>query len=181
MQEATTSSIISKYGEEERRRTRAKDTSMAREDSLGRPQMNAVAPVAGRFISAVRRRILVVRIAESIAISTAVASTAGLLVLPILWWRGQSALPLAEVMLAAGSFFGLIRGISRRPSRFEAAIEADSQLDLHDLLGTVVLLDKQPSGLAWQTTVAAYADDRCKLLSPSAIIVNRIGLRAGLA
>ena len=39
MQGATTSSIVSKYGEEERRRTRAKDTSMAREDSSDRPPM----------------------------------------------------------------------------------------------------------------------------------------------
>jgi hypothetical protein len=139
--------------------------------------MDPIAPVAGRFTSAVRRRILVVRIAESIAISTAVASTAGLMVLPILWWRGQSALPLAEVMLGAGCLFGLIRGISRRPSRLQAAIEADTQLGLHDLLGTVVLLDKGQSGLAWQTTIAAFADERCRSLSPSTIIVNRIGLR----
>jgi hypothetical protein len=34
---AKTSSVVRKYGEEERRRTRAKDTSMAREDSSGRP------------------------------------------------------------------------------------------------------------------------------------------------
>ena len=37
VQGATTSSIVRKYGEEERRRTRAKDTSMAREDSSDRP------------------------------------------------------------------------------------------------------------------------------------------------
>jgi hypothetical protein len=45
VQGATTSSIVGKYGEEERRgstelaevRTRAKDTSMAREDSSRRP------------------------------------------------------------------------------------------------------------------------------------------------
>jgi hypothetical protein len=139
--------------------------------------MDPIAPVAGRFISAVRRRILVVRIAESIAVSTAIASATGLMVLPILWWRGQSALPLAEAMLVAACVFGLIRGISRRPSRLQAAIEADTQLGLHDLLGTVVLLDRGQSGLVWQTTVAAFADDRCRSLSPSAIIINRIGLR----
>ena len=139
--------------------------------------MDPIAPVAGRFIAAVRRRILVVRIAESIAVSVTVASAAGLTLLPILWWRGQSAVPLAEALLAAGCFFGLIWGVSRRPSRLQAAIEADTQLGLHDLLGTVILLDKSQSGLAWQATIAAFADDRCRSLSPSAIIVNRIGLR----
>ena len=120
---------------------------------------------------------MVVRIAESVAVSTAIASAAGLMVVPILWWRGQSALPLACGMPAVGCLLGLIRGISRRPSRLHAAIEADTQLGLDDLLGTVVLLDKGQSGLAWQKTVAAFADDRCRSLSPSAIIVNRIGLR----
>jgi hypothetical protein len=139
--------------------------------------MNPVAPVAGRFISAVRRRILLVQIAESIAISIAVASAIGLAVLPILWWRGQSAVPLAIAMLATGCFFGLIWGISRRPSLLEAAIEADTQLNLHDLLGTVMQIDKNPSTLAWQTTIAAFADNRCRTLHPSAIIVSRMGLR----
>lgn len=139
--------------------------------------MDPIAPVAGRFISAVRRRILLVRIGESIAISVGVASAAGLMVLPILWWRGQAALPLAAVMLTAGSVLGVFWGISRRPSRLEAAIEADTQLALDDLLGTVMLLGKGPTSVDWQRTVAAFADDRCRSLHPSEIIVNRIGLR----
>lgn len=137
--------------------------------------MDPIAPVAGRFISAVRRRILIIRIAESIAISMSVASALGLAVVPILWWRGETALPLAVVMLGAGCFLGMIWGISRRPSRLGAAVEADRQLGLDDLLGTIVLFDKSGSG--WDQAVAAFADERCRVLNPSAVIVNRIGLR----
>ena len=120
---------------------------------------------------------MLVRIAESIAISTAVASAVGLAVLPVLWWRGQSSMPLALAMLGAGCCFGLILGISRKPSRLQAAIEADKQLGLNDLLGTVMLLTQSQSGLAWQATVAAIADDRCRSLNPSAVFVSRIDLR----
>ena len=44
--------------------------------------MNSYAPVTGNFISAVWRRIVMVRIAESIAIATAIASAAD--------WYGES-------------------------------------------------------------------------------------------
>jgi hypothetical protein len=37
MQGATTKRIVTKYGEEERRHTRPKDASMARDDSSDRP------------------------------------------------------------------------------------------------------------------------------------------------
>jgi hypothetical protein len=143
----------------------------------GKSEMEPFAPVARKFISAVWRRIVFVRIAESMAISAAVASAAGLAIVPILWWRGESAFSLAIGMLGLGCFFGAIWGISRRPTRLQAAIEADSQLGLHDLLGTVVLFDKSETRSPWENSIAAFADEHCRTLRPSAIIVNRIGLR----
>lgn len=139
--------------------------------------MNSYAPVTRKFISAVRRRIILVRIAESIAISISIASAAGLTLIPILWWRGQSALPLAFAMLLLGGISGLIWGISRRPTRFQAAVEADRQLNLHDLLGTVYLLTNRPSD-PWQESLAIISEAQCRSLRPSAVIVNRLGLRA---
>ncbi len=79
------------------------------------PAVNSFAPVTGKFISAVWRRIVLIRIAESIAIAIAIASAAGLTLIPILWWQGQSALPLAFALLLLGAISGLIWGISRRP------------------------------------------------------------------
>jgi hypothetical protein len=139
--------------------------------------VNSYAPVTGKFISAVWRRIILVRIAESIAISISVASAAGFALIPILWWQRQSALPLAFAMLLLGAISGLIWGISRRPTRFQAALEADRQLNLHDLLGTIYLLTDRPPD-PWQESLAIISDTQCRSLRPSSVIVNRLGLRA---
>ncbi|MGD0463785.1 MAG: hypothetical protein ABSB74_14960 [Tepidisphaeraceae bacterium] len=141
--------------------------------------MPSYAPDTRKFISAVWRRIVVVRIAESIAIATAAASAAGLALIPILWLRGQSALPLALAMLLLGGISGGVWGISRRPTRFQAAVEADRQLNLQDLLGTVHLLSREnAAGDPWRDAIACVSDERCRCLRPSAVVVNRLGLRA---
>lgn len=120
-----------------------------------------------------------VRIAESIAIATAIASAAGLALTPILWWRGETALPLAIAMLILGGISGLVWGISRRPTRFQAAVEADRQLNLHDLLGTVHLLSgERTADDGWKEAIAFISDSRCLSLRPSSVVVNRLGLRA---
>lgn len=139
--------------------------------------MNPYAPVTRKFITAVWRRILIVRIAESIAISISVASAVGLALIPILWWQRQSAMPLAFALLPLGAAAGLIWGISRRPTRFQAALEADRQLNLHDLLGTIHLLANHPSD-PWRESLATISDNQCRALHPSAVIVNRLGLRS---
>jgi hypothetical protein len=73
----------------------------------------------------------------------------------------------------------LIWGISRRPTRFQAAVEADRQLDLNDLLGTVLLLGRDDRSTdAWKESLASISDARCRSLRPSAVVVNRLGLRA---
>ncbi|MGD0767178.1 MAG: hypothetical protein ABSB42_03040 [Tepidisphaeraceae bacterium] len=142
--------------------------------------MKPFAPLTGKFISAVRRRILLIRIAESIAVATAIASAAGVALLPIAWWRGQSALPMASALFLLGLLCGLIRGISRRPTVLQAAVEADRQLDLHELLGTILQLAASPAESAWRDSVAAFAENQCRSLKlkPSAVIVSRLGLRA---
>jgi hypothetical protein len=136
------------------------------------------APVTGKFISAVRRRILLIRIAESIAVATAIASAAGLALLPLAWWRGQGALPMAWALLLLGLLCGLFWGISRRPTRLQAAVEADRQLGLDDLLGTILQLGPSGAESAWRQSLAAFAENRCRALKPSVVIVSRLGLRA---
>jgi hypothetical protein len=138
--------------------------------------VDCLAPATAKFVTAVRRRILLARIAESIAIALAIASFLGLILMPILLWRGDSGLPLAQAMFALGLACGLVWGISRRPTRFEAALEADRQLDLNDLLGTVVQFNRPAD--AWTELIASISDARCRSLRPSAVIVNRLGLRA---
>ena len=138
--------------------------------------METIAPISQRFVSAVRRRILLIRIGESIALFAAGASVLGLALLPIFWMRGESAMPLAMELLGGGIVLGFVHGIARRPSRLAAAREADSQLNLHDLLGTVLLM-AQIGDEAWRQNLAAFAEERCRTLRPSSVVVQRIGLR----
>jgi hypothetical protein len=136
--------------------------------------------LTAKFILAVRRRILLIRIAESIAVATAITCASGLALVPLAWWRGQTAWPMAWALILLGLFCGLIRGISRRPTVLQAAVEADRQLDLEDLLGTIVQLAGSGGEPAWRESLAAVAENQCRSLQlkPSSVIVSRLGLRA---
>jgi hypothetical protein len=143
--------------------------------------MKQSAPETFALIDAVRRRVFALRIAESVAIGCAVAAAAGLLLLPIVWWRGRSALSMAEALLGLGAICGLIRAVAARPTRLDAAAQADRQLHLHDLLGTVLLLCRGGDGdlttPQWRQTLMAISEARCRELRASDVIINRLGLR----
>jgi hypothetical protein len=139
--------------------------------------MQNLAPTSRRFIESVWRRMVLIRLAESIGLACVVASVAGLVLMPILWMRDQSGAPAALTLLALGIAFGIIWGISSRPTRLEAAIEADRQLGLDDLLGTVLLMQQRATSPAWLQSLGAMADQRCQGISASAVVAGRLGLR----
>ncbi|MGH7214181.1 MAG: hypothetical protein ACREIT_05405, partial [Tepidisphaeraceae bacterium] len=76
-----------------------------------------------RFLRRVRVRLLVARVAECAGGCAAIGCGAALLLMPILMWRGQSAMPVAAAALAGGMLAGLIWGVIRRPTLFDAATE----------------------------------------------------------
>jgi hypothetical protein len=76
-----------------------------------------------------------------------------------------------------GTVTGLLHGAARRPSRLAAAIEADRQLGLRDLLGTAATVGADPAD-AWARTVLAVADQRCRRHTPSQVVLRRYGSRA---
>jgi hypothetical protein len=143
--------------------------------------MNPSAPITHALINAVRRRIILLRIAESIGVGCAAASIAGSALMPIVWWRGKSELTMGQVLLALGAVCGLIWGFASRPTPLAAAAEADRQLGLEDLLGTVLLMCHSPADNLttpqWRQTLLAISEARCRQLRASAVIVNRLGMR----
>jgi hypothetical protein len=143
--------------------------------------MKSTAPITHGLIKAVHRRIVVLRLLESIALGCAAAAVAGLLLLPIIWWRGRSPLGMAEMLLGLGAICGLIRGAAARPTQLDTAAEADRQLGLHDLLGTVLLLcrggDDDLTTPQWRASLLAISEIRCRDLRASTVIINRLGLR----
>ena len=137
-------------------------------------------PNTTRFLRSLHRRLFWVRLAERVGICVAAVAGIAMLMVPLLMIRGRSGPGFCVTTLMGATVAGFAWGISRRPSRLDAAMLADQQLRLHDLLGTAVLLAR--SGMAtadaWQTTVLALADARCRELSPSDVLFRRWGGRA---
>jgi hypothetical protein len=130
------------------------------------------------FLTAVHRRHVALRVLERTGLCVLVACGACALLIPLLLWQGQSALAPAVWVLAFAATGGLLWGGLRRPGRLEAAMEADRQLRLADLLGTALMLRKSPGAAdPWAASVLATADARCRELSPSSVILHRLGAR----
>lgn len=133
------------------------------------------APITCRFIARLRRRMWLMRIAESMAVCLLAASLAGVALTPILKWRGEPVFALVAGLLGVGMIVGLAWGMTRRPTALNAALEADRQLRLHDLLATVWQLPQAESSPQWNRTLLAMSEARCRQLTPSAVIVARLG------
>ncbi len=131
-----------------------------------------------RFVRAVHRRWVGVRVAESVGVGVLGGCAVALLMLPILLWRGEPALPVVLMTATMAALAGLIAGLLRRPSLMSAASEADRQLHLADLLSTALLTRSRAPADAWAMMIVAHADARCRTLSPNAVVLNRLGGRA---
>jgi hypothetical protein len=129
------------------------------------------------FVRALHRRMVVVRALERVGLGLLAGCAVCLLLMPILIWRGEGTGTLAVAALGTGGVAGLLWGALHRPTRLRAAMEADRQLRLSDLLGTALTLsrDRQDS---MEATVLAIAEARCRSVSPSAIALNRLGVRS---
>lgn len=131
-----------------------------------------------RFLRAVHRRWMMVRVVESIGLAAGGGCGLTLLLLPILLWRGQPAMVVVLAMLALAAAAGGVAGIVRRPGLLWAAAEADRQLDLDDLLSTAWTARGGSPADDWMASVIATADARCRTLAPNAVVLNRLGARA---
>ncbi|HEX8914585.1 MAG TPA: hypothetical protein VF796_19705, partial [Humisphaera sp.] len=98
--------------------------------------MSHPAPSLRRFLAAVHRRAVLLRVAERSALGLLGGAAVAAVLVPLLWWNGQPAVPATLAAAAVGTAAGFTWALARRPSRLDAAVLADEQLDLHDLLGT---------------------------------------------
>jgi hypothetical protein len=81
---------------------------------------------------------------------------------------------LLAAMLPVGVLLGVCWAWPRRPSRLVALIEVDQQLKLDDLLSSAMTAKDDAFG----QTVRAMAERACQKLSPSQVMLNRLGVRA---
>src|SRR5207248_4283620 len=73
---------------------------------------------------------------------------------------------------------GFMGALLRRPSIIDAAVEADRQLDLADLLATAWQLEKTQNCESFETAVLLLANERAANLQPRSVVLHRLGLRA---
>jgi hypothetical protein len=131
-----------------------------------------------RFLRAVHLRMVLLRGVERIGICLLGGCAVALILMPILIWRGQGTGEFVGVTLGAAALAGLGWAVAVRPTKLAAAMEADQQLRLSDLLGTALALRRESAVDEIGRTVLAMAEARCAQASPSAVVLNRLGTRS---
>jgi hypothetical protein len=132
----------------------------------------------GRFVRRVYRRLIVLRLLEWTGVGFAAGCGVALLMIPLLRKQIDSPLNLAGIIAAIGAAIGFIAAALRRPKVLEAAIEADRQLDLADLLATAWSLEKSNAKEDFELAVLTIAQDRAANLRPASVVLHRLGMRA---
>jgi hypothetical protein len=137
-----------------------------------------------QMLRSVRRRWIGWRCLERAGLcALASCAVAGLLA-GVLIYRGEAAMGLIAIILAAGFLCGALLAWGGRPTLLETAVEIDRQLRLHDLLATAVSLEQ--SRLAqhdqldeqWHRTVLAHASQRITNIRANELVLHRLGARA---
>lgn len=137
-----------------------------------------------RFIVALHRRLLILRACEMLALGAATGAAVAAVLVPLLYWRDVDSLAPTIAVLALGAAGGLVWGLTHRPTVFDAAAEADRQLNLSDLLGTALRVrgrngvpDRDAATGPWLQSVLSMADAACALHRPSQVMLRRLNAR----
>ncbi len=131
-----------------------------------------------RFVRGVYIRLVVLRALEAAGIGAALAAALGAVLVGALMFEGRSTWEVASAMLGIGATVGLAWGVVKRPTKLEAAAEADRQLGLNDLLASALFVMRGKAEGDWGDSVVKTADAQCQALSPSTLVLNRLGARA---
>jgi hypothetical protein len=135
-------------------------------------------PNLDRLLRRLWLRAVAWRVAESMGVGVAVGALAvGVVAVAMLaTGRADDMLPLTAAAVGLGALAGTVRGVATRPGVAVVAVEADTQLNLADLLATALAVrdDRDP----WARLVVASAERRAATIGGSEIILHRLGGRA---
>jgi hypothetical protein len=130
-------------------------------------------------LRAAHRRWTAWRVIECAGVATLWACALALPLISALWFRGEPAPGIVALVLVTGAAIGATWGVFRRPTLLETAIETDHQFALHDLLGTALTLSRCAyADDATRAAIDAAADERCRRLPVSRMVLNKLGVRA---
>lgn len=123
-----------------------------------------------------RRRLIVVRLVEAIGAGALVGCLAGIVLMALLLWENRPANELVAAAIALGMVGGVVWRMRQWPDAILAARQADRQLGLSDLLASAWAV--RHSNDPWARCVLAMAEQQCRTLSPSDVILRKFGVRA---
>ncbi len=121
------------------------------------------------------------RVAESLALTFAVGCLLAIVPVLILQWRGESIFPLLMALLFLCPLAAVAVLLRNWPTHLVAAAQADRQLRLGELLSTAIQIRlgrAAPAADVLCDAVLAMADERCRTLGPSDVLLRRWGARA---
>ncbi|HLL89148.1 MAG TPA: hypothetical protein VK324_07580, partial [Tepidisphaeraceae bacterium] len=118
-----------------------------------------------------------IRAAEGAGLGLLAGCALAAVVLPVQWWRGDDGVAMATAVAGVGIALGTIWKLRDRPRPIDAAIEADRQLRLADLLATAWTLDDQTDPAA-ADVVRRQADATCAIVPIGSLTLARLSGRA---
>ncbi len=135
-----------------------------------------------RFLSAVHRRLVVLRGLERLGMCVLAGCAVALVLMGVAYWRGRPGGQMGAAALALSAICGVVWAIFSRPTKLTAAIAADRQLRLAELLTTALILrkmgDSSDADAGFRNALLVTADAYAAATSPTAIILNRLGARS---
>jgi hypothetical protein len=141
--------------------------------------MTAEFPRLQRFIAAIHRRAVVLRVIERMGLLAAAAAIIAVVFLLIGLHADLPRIQIVAALIGIGLVAGLTWGVLRRPSHLHTAFRADRQLSFDDLLGTAIgIFTAGQSKEGWAHSVLATADAACARRSSKDVTLHRLGSRA---
>jgi hypothetical protein len=135
--------------------------------------------VAEVFVSAVHRRMVMIGTLEKFGVGVLVGSLMAALLVPLASWQALPTFPILLCSALVALLTGSVLTALRWPTRQSAAVEADRQLKLDDLLSSVVVeVEVETNNLqdGFARAVMVMANARCAAHSPSEVIFRRFGM-----
>jgi hypothetical protein len=127
-----------------------------------------------QFLARVHRRAVAWGVIDRVGRTLAAAAMVSVVLVLAGAHRQMPTWPIIGAVIAFAGAVGIAWGLIRRPTRLDAAMEFDRQLNLHDLLSTALLSPADDFGGA----VRAMANAACRKHSSSDVVLNKLGRRA---
>jgi hypothetical protein len=132
---------------------------------------------ARHFVASVHRRLIFFRTIEQLSLGLLIGSILAIALLAVAIWQSMPTGPILMFCGAFGCMVGCGLAACRWPTRMTAAIEADRQLRMDDLL-TTAIFSSAITFDDFSQAVISMADTRCQSHSPSEVVLRQLGIRS---